>query len=51
MNKSAKVSKIVKLDLHTVRCIQKVASEKNISFDEAVIFLIERVLSPDKKAN
>jgi hypothetical protein len=51
MNKSAKVSKIVKLDLHIVCCIQKVASQKKISFDEAIIFLIERVLSPAKKAS
>jgi hypothetical protein len=48
MRSSAKVSKIVKLDLHVVKCIQKVASEKNISFDEALIFVIQRVLSPSK---
>jgi len=51
MSSSAKVSKIVKLDLHIIKCVQKVASEKNISFDEALIFLIERVLSPTKRAS
>jgi hypothetical protein len=51
MSSSEKVSKVIKLDLHIVKCIQKVASEKKISFDDAIIFLVEKVLSPTKRAN
>jgi hypothetical protein len=51
MSKSGKIHKRVKLDLHIVRCIQKVAMQKKMTFEEAVIFLIERVITPDRRAS
>jgi hypothetical protein len=51
MSKSGKIHKRVKLDLHIVRCIQKVALKKKITFDDAVVFLIERVITPNKRAS
>lgn len=50
MNRNGKVSKKVELEIDVVWRIKKVANEKKISFDDAVIFLLERVLSPSKKA-
>jgi hypothetical protein len=51
MNKSGKILKRVKLDMHVVRCIQKVASQKKMTFEDAVVFLINRVITPNKRAS
>ena len=45
MKKSVR-RKMVLLPIHVVRCIEKIAKTKKMSFEDATIFLLERVLAP-----
>lgn len=47
MKSNAKiVTRQIPLELHVIRSVEKVASEKKVSFNDAVIFLLQGVLTP-----
>jgi len=37
---------MVSISVHVAKCIEKVAAEKKLSFVDAAVFLIKKVLAP-----